>query len=705
MRAHWPVLPVLIPALAVAFVGAIPSSSSSQLAPHEPFPAIHPQILVLPRETDDDEPHEHAHEHHHDHDSMTPEPKLDPHEHAHGNHHAQPLLELNETDVLLFHAPTPESYWTIDMDNVDPTQKRYPAFMALHILFMSLAFFGALPIGIALRSVKHSWHGVSVIFFYAFVAIGLASSWIYKKLTPNMYEGQKHSIQGYLILFFANLLSAVDLIALVGRLVSYIKSARSGQDAFSIKSAWRIVVLGREDDVHLSAAHASEYTNLVAADPEEYDAAELKAREIEGDFDAERDVTQPIHMRRAQFVQPIDTIASHHHDRHEETVQWANNVNHRDSSDGSDDVHYGTPQSAASDRTLFGPRSPRGSVHSDETLHETVWTHVAKKTSLLKRVGHGAFATAERALVFAGFMQVLTGIVVYTGGCRGSYINGCLAHLIKGGIFWCYGLVTFARFLGSFSELGWAWNRAPAKQYPSAEFVECFVIFLYGASNTWMERFGAAPGSPFTTKQMQHISIAVMFWFAGLIGMGIESKRIRRWLAASATAAVTPASASPSTKSRHEEAIAEPPSYRASFNPFPALCIGITGAAMSAHFQTYLFQVQIHALWGFLLTGFAVLRCLTYFFLWVSPPRSILPSRPPTEALAAFFLACGGLVFMFSTEELTFAAMRRGHDDMMMALNVAVALTCLACCWCLGVVAFRGWLKSRMIGRKAVVSA
>ena len=124
-------------------------------------------------------------------------------------------------------------------------------------------------------------------------------------------------------------------------------------------------------------------------------------------------------------------------------------------------------------------------------------------------------------------------------------------------------------------------------------------------------------------------------------------------------------------------------------------------------------QVQIHALWGNLLVAFAVLRCLTYFFLWLGPPKSILPSRPPTEALGSFFLACGGLVFIFSTEEVTIAAMRRGRDgkhfktllqyswtywflDVMMFLNVAVAITCVAFCWTLCMVGFKGWLKSRM---------
>jgi Protein of unknown function (Ytp1) len=112
------------------------------------------------------------------------------------------------------------------------------------------------------------------------------------------------------------------------------------------------------------------------------------------------------------------------------------------------------------------------------------------------------------------------------------------------------------------------------------------VIFVYGLTNTWMERFGAQPGDPYTSKEIQHISIAVMFWFAGLVGMGLESHRLRRWLAALSTAPLM------NGFSQSSGAITEPASYRGSFNPFPALVIGVTGAAMSAHFQTYLFQVS-----------------------------------------------------------------------------------------------------------------
>ena len=44
----------------------------------------------------------------------------------------------------------------------------------------------AIPLGIALRSVKSSFHALSVVAFYALVALGLSSSALYKKLTPDL---------------------------------------------------------------------------------------------------------------------------------------------------------------------------------------------------------------------------------------------------------------------------------------------------------------------------------------------------------------------------------------------------------------------------------------------------------------------------------------------------------------------------------------
>ena len=102
---------------------------------------------------------------------------------------------------------------------------------------------------------------------------------------------------------------------------------------------------------------------------------------------------------------------------------------------------------------------------------------------------------------------------------------------------------------------------------------------------------------------------------------------------------------------------------------------------MAAHHQDYVYEVQIHILWGEMLAAFAFFRWLTYFFMWLRPPVSTLPSRPPTEALASFALCCGGLLFMLSNEEVSFAAMRADYADVMAVLNLAISLIGLVFFW------------------------
>jgi Protein of unknown function (Ytp1) len=78
-----------------------------------------------------------------------------------------------------------------------------------------------------------------------------------------------------------------------------------------------------------------------------------------------------------------------------------------------------------------------------------------------------------------------------------------------------------------------------------------------------------------------------MFWFAGLLGMAIESKRIRTWLASTSREAVKS-----TFSSLDKEQPLKQSSYSPCFNPFPALVIGVTGVAMAAHSQTFLFQAR-----------------------------------------------------------------------------------------------------------------
>lgn len=67
--------------------------------------------------------------------------------HDHHNPHAQPVLELNETEILMHHSPTPPSYYTIDWEEPENAAKRHSGLIISHALFMGLAFFLALPMG------------------------------------------------------------------------------------------------------------------------------------------------------------------------------------------------------------------------------------------------------------------------------------------------------------------------------------------------------------------------------------------------------------------------------------------------------------------------------------------------------------------------------------------------------------------------------
>jgi hypothetical protein len=84
--------------------------------------------------------------------------------------------------------------------------------------------------------------------------------------------------------------------------------------------------------------------------------------------------------------------------------------------------------------------------------------------------------------------------------------------------------------MGCFADLGWAWNLKPSRsevgqwksKIPSAEFTESFVIWLYGASNVFLEHLGAW-GHEWSAQDFEHVSIAIMFFGGGLVSSGICS--------------------------------------------------------------------------------------------------------------------------------------------------------------------------------------
>ncbi|RAK98751.1 Ytp1 family protein [Aspergillus ibericus CBS 121593] len=306
------------------------------------------------------------------------------------------------------------------------------------------------------------------------------------------------------------------------------------------------------------------------------------------------------------------------------------------------------------------------------------------------------YMVVDRIILPFGFVAIATGGATYGGIMRGIKIFNGLAHFIKGGIFFWYGLLTLGRWMGCWSDLGWSWNVKPAAKIvgktkarvPSAEFVESLVIFLYGITNVFLEHLSGWGGA-WTARDLEHVSISILFLGGGLCGMLFESKRVKKWV--NSTVLQYPQFAA----HKHAESVWHvPTSQTVSLNPMPALVILLLGTMMASHHQDSMTSSMVHQQWGNLLTGFAVSRILTYVILFLKPPTSYLPSRPPTEVLASFCLVGGGVIFMMSTRDIV-ETMICYEIDSMFTMTVGMGFTGFLMAWEILVIAIKAWAMRR----------
>ncbi|OTA65948.1 hypothetical protein K449DRAFT_431410 [Hypoxylon sp. EC38] len=308
----------------------------------------------------------------------------------------------------------------------------------------------------------------------------------------------------------------------------------------------------------------------------------------------------------------------------------------------------------------------------------------------------------DRTILILGYIALCTGIITFARFFEGHGIFSGLAHWIKGGIFFWYGILTLGRWSGSFGELGWAWNVRPKqgsqKWRPTAEFVEGALIFTYGSTNIFLEHLGNA-GKEFSPQDLEHISITVLFIGGGLLAMLIESTRIRELLNTTVyEAALTHPAHAYSEEER--KALESPKQYEFSVNPIPALVILLLGIMMSSHTQQSMVSSMVHKQWGNLLTGASFARGFTYVLVYLKPPRSILPSRPPTELLTAFGLTAGGTIFMASASD-TVAGMIHYDLDAMFFYTVTMGFVGLLMAWVVVLLALKGWAVRKESSRPA----
>ncbi|KIY02896.1 uncharacterized protein Z520_01361 [Fonsecaea multimorphosa CBS 102226] len=319
-------------------------------------------------------------------------------------------------------------------------------------------------------------------------------------------------------------------------------------------------------------------------------------------------------------------------------------------------------------------------------------------SSQVLRVVEIVYNVVDRLILLLGFIALVTGFITYCGLFRANNVFTGLAHFIKGGIFFWYGLLTLGRWMGCFADLGWAWNLKPTRtevgqwksKIPSAEFTESFVIWLYGATNVFLEHL-AAWGGEWSAQDLEHVSITIMFFGGGLCGMLVESSTVRRCLNTIVDNMPARTDVHPSEALELRET---PKQYTTSLNPMPGLVIILLGIMMSSHHQDSMVSTNVHAQWGTLLVGFGVARMLTYLIMFLSPPKSVYPTRPPTELVASFCLISGGIIFCASARDIVYYMETTGLMAMFV-LTVTCGLTAFIMAYEIIVLSLKGWAMRR----------
>ncbi|KAF3209484.1 hypothetical protein TWF192_004137 [Orbilia oligospora] len=389
-------------------------------------------------------------------------------------------------------------------------------------------------------------------------------------------------------------------------------------------------------------------------------------------------------------------------------------MENRQGSWNSDSAHGGSDHSPSS-RSPSLEEEPLYNHHEEQELkvvdEETKFEKLAKKyvprytvAQQWITIASVGYQISQRLLLIWTFMLIATGASTYTGVFKGGNIFTGLAHVIKGGIFFYYGIFTLGRYLGCFADLGWAWNVKPdasmvgkfRANIKSAEMVESALIFTYGFTNVWLEHL-AGWGQAWHMGDLEHVSIAFWFLGGGLLGILTESERIRGLLnnvySEDAQIAIN----------QYEMAVPqtvfpEKPKFRQSMNVFPSLVIFMLGILMGSHHQEKVLGTMLHKQWGLLLSGAAVFRLGSFLLVFLKPPTSYLPSRPFTEPLAAFALMAGGLVFCLSNSE-TINAFDAMNVDGMFAFTLSLGITALLMSYQTLVIALKGWAVKREASR------
>lgn len=175
-----------------------------------------------------------------------------------------------------------------------------------------------------------------------------------------------------------------------------------------------------------------------------------------------------------------------------------------------------------------------------------------------------------KAMPVTSWVQMLFGGITALGFCRDDHLGQCLAHFIMGSAFIGYGIILTILLL-----VGQAWLRRSGR---SQEFFDSLLIAAWGCVNTFTEHRW---GGPWVKNDLQHTSMGIVWWCAGLLGVWLSRKR----------------------------------DGRPKRNLFPALVMMLTGWGMSAHPQSLEISTHVHTAFGYTLMAAGAVRIVEISFV------------------------------------------------------------------------------------------
>lgn len=222
-------------------------------------------------------------------------------------------------------------------------------------------------------------------------------------------------------------------------------------------------------------------------------------------------------------------------------------------------------------------------------------------------IAHGVLG---KAMPVAAWVQMLLGGIVSLGFCRGEgdHTGQCLAHFIMGSAFIGYGILLTILLL-----VGQIWLKRTNR---SQEFFDSLIIAAWGCVNTFTEHRW---GGPWVHNDLQHTSMGIIWWCAGLVGI---------WL----------------SKDRHG---------RPKRNFVPGFVILLTGWGMSGHPQHLPLSTMVHSVFGYTLMAAGLTRIIEVSFV-LKDKNSMTEDGQEQNSfqfLPPFLLYASGFLFMGATEE------------------------------------------------------